>query len=252
MNQCWNGDCLELMKNIPDKSIDMILCDLPFQMTNCKWDIAISLDLLWVEYKRLIKDGRVIILNATQPFSSKLVYSNPKWYKYSWIWQKNCPSNIACGNYQPLRYTEEILVFYDKCKIFNKQMIERMESGKATVKQKQKTGCTFKLTKSDVSSNTSGEVDPFRYSSEFKNPSNLIYFPVDRSRKYKHPTKKPVALCEYLLKTYTNENDLVLDNCAGSFTTAIACINTNRNYICIEKDEEYYKMGLKRINDYTL
>jgi site-specific DNA-methyltransferase (adenine-specific) len=249
MNNLIYGDCLEKMQDIDDKSIDLILCDLPYSITKCSWDILIPFDKLWEQYNRIIKDNGAITLTSSQPFTTHLISSNIKNFKYCWIWQKNCPSNIACGNYMPLRYTEDICVFYKNQPKYNKQMIERDESGKKLIKGYQDRGTTFKLSASEVSSETSTEVDPNHYSSELKNPSNLIYFGVDRGRKYKHPSKKPVALFEYLIKTYTNENDLVLDNCAGSFTTAIAADNLSRNWICIEKNLDYCKLGLKRINE---
>lgn len=244
------GDCLEKMIDIKDKSIDLIICDLPYGHTKCSWDSIIPFDKLWEQYNRIIKENGVIALNSSQPFTTFLISSNLNNFKYSWVWNKNCPSNIACGNYMPLRYTEDICIFYKKQPTYNKQMIQRSESGKKLINQYKKKLTTFKLSSSNVSSTTSTEVDPNRYSSDFKNPSNLINFGVDRSRKYKHPSKKPVSLCEYLIKTYTNQGETVLDNCMGSGTTGIACLNTGRKFIGIEKDESFFKIAKLRIEEH--
>lgn len=249
INEVYLGDCLEVMKEIDDRSIDLILCDLPYNSSRCKWDIMIPFDKLWLEYKRIAKENCAIVLTCNQPFTTLLINSNIVLFKYTWVWEKNCPSNIACGKYQPLRYTEDICVFYNKQPTFNKQMIERSESGKNLIKQYQKNKTSFKLSKSDISAATSTEVNPDRYDPNLKNPSNLIKFNVERGKSHVHPTQKPLALFEYLIKTYTNEGDLVLDNCSGAGTTGKACQNLNRKYILIEKNEEYYKITKERLNE---
>jgi len=240
------GDCLNELKNIPNNSIDLVLSDPPYGITYCKWDSIISFDLLWNQLNRIIKDNSAIVLTASQPFTTLLINSNLKMFKYNWVWGKNCPSNIACSNYQPMRYTEDIVVFSKNKHKFNKQMISRSESGSKVIKRHQKNKTTFKLSKSNVSSNTSTEVNPYKYDINLKNPSNLISFGVVRGKKRKHPTQKPVELMEYLIKTYTDENDLVLDFAMGSGTTGIACKNLNRKFIGIEKNLKYFKIAEER------
>jgi len=237
--QLIHGDCLEKMKDIPDKSIDMILCDLPYGTTACKWDTIIPFEPLWAQYKRLIKDNGAIVLTASQPFTSALVMSNPGWFKYEWIWMKDRGTNFLNGKIQPLRNHENILVFYGKQPTFNRQFTKGNPShsiGKANGKIA--IGVTtgnFTRINADLEGTD-------------KNPKTVLQFPVPHPPI--HPTQKPVALFEYLIRTYTNEGDTVLDNCAGSFTTAIACMNTNRKYICIEKDDKYFEIGKKRIEEH--
>jgi len=232
-------DCLEGMKLIEDKSIDMILCDLPYGTTACKWDTVIPFEPLWEQYERIIKDNGAIVLTASQPFTSLLVVSNLKWFKYEWIWEKDAGSNFATVKYQPMKEHESILVFgKGKIKYYPiKQERVGQRKGKKTV--------SFDSgRKNSVYGDMKGlgkfEVSELRY------PRSIQKFKRERGL---HPTQKPVALFEYLIKTYTQEGELVLDNCAGSFTTAVACDNTNRNWICIEKEEKYCNIGLTRIND---
>ena len=232
INKVYLGDCLEVMKNIPDKSIDMILADLPYGTTACKWDTIIPFEPLWEQYKRIIKDNGAIVLTASQPFTSVLVMSNVKDYKYSWVWNKKAFSNQMMVKFQPLRITEDICVFNSK--IYQPQGLIKYE----------------KITKqgSKITDNIGGGIRKTEYMQEFTNyPKNLLEFSKDRPSL--HPTQKPVALFEYLIKTYTNEGDIVLDNCMGSGTTGVACKNLNRNFIGIEKDENYFKIAEKRINE---
>ncbi len=248
LNQVICGDCLEVMKDIPDKSIDMILCDLPYGTTACKWDTIIPFEPLWEQYKRIIKDNGAIVLTASQPFTSALVMSNIKMFKYEWIWEKTMPNNFCQAKYQPMKYHENILVFAKAKTIFNPIMEERSEVGKDRLKNSGKV--------LDGSNNTSQFMS-------FKRGQG-IYREYDKNKVYPksvhkvgsvpncngtklHPTQKPVALFEYLIKTYTNEGDLVLDNCAGSGTTGVACINLNRNYILIEKEPKYIEIINNRI-----
>lgn len=239
------GDCLEIMPQLPDKSIDMILCDLPYGTTACKWDTVIPFEPLWAQYKRLIKDNGAIVLTASQPFTSALVMSNPKWFKYELIWVKDKPSNFALANLQPMKYHENILVFYGKPPTFNKQMQQRTGSGA--------NRCKYIVDNSHrVSDHNNILASPKMFNPESKNPGSILNYSTGRRQDIHHPTQKPVALFEYLIRTYTNEGDMVLDNCAGSFTTAIACINTNRKYICIEKDTDYFRIGSERIKNHLI
>ena len=250
MNQEILGDCLEIMPTLSDKSIDLILCDLPYGSTACHWDSIIPFEPLWKQYRRLIKDNGAIALTASQPFTSALVMSNIKMFKYELIWQKTNPSNIALANKQPMKYHENICIFYNSQPIYNKQMIQRTDD---TMRKAKAKGYVFHNSGSEQTGLKKIEVHSDRYDADLKNPSSII--PINSLRPnsaefVKHPTQKPVALFEYLIRTYTNEGDTVLDNCAGSFTTAIACLNTNRKYICIEKDEKYFEIGKKRIAEW--
>jgi site-specific DNA-methyltransferase (adenine-specific) len=245
INQIIQGDCLEVMKDIPDKSIDMILCDLPYGTTACKWDTIIPFEPLWEQYKRIIKDNGAIVLTGSQPFTSALVMSNIKWFKYEWIWEKAVGSNFATLKYQPMKEHENILVFASGKTKYNPQMQERKGSGNERIKHKynaleSKTG--------EANGSLKNTERTGQYSS-LRNPSSVQYFNNREESRGLHPTQKPVALFEYLIKTYTNEGDTVLDNCAGSFTTAIASENLKRNWICIEKEAEYCEIGRKRIEE---
>ena len=240
-----HGDCLEKMKDILDKSIDMILCDLPYGTTACKWDTIIPFEPLWGQYKRIIKDNGAIVLTSSQPFTSALVMSNHDMFKYTWYWIKDKPSNFLMGKKQPLRYVEECLVFSNGIPLYNPQMQLREE------KDKRKNKFTSSLLKNE---NIGINEKTDKYQDRLKSGMNDFIYP----RNYQkfnnrtdglHPTQKPVALFEYLIKTYTNEGDLVLDNCMGSGTTGVACKNLNRNFIGIELDPEYFKIAEKRINE---
>jgi len=239
------GDCLEKMKDILDKSIDMILCDLPYGTTACKWDTIIPFEPLWEQYKRIIKDNGAIVLTASQPFTSALVMSNIKMFKYEWVWEKSMPTGMAQSSYMPMKYHENILVFVKNGKpIFNKQMAKRSDAGKVRAK-------TPIYGNSDKSNHINmGKQPAKQYNPNFVNPKSVLKInSVANSIGKLHPTQKPVALFEYLIKTYTNEGDLVLDNCMGSGTTCVACKNLNRNFIGIELDPDYFKIAEKRINE---
>ena len=233
INKILQGDCLEVMKGIPDKSIDMILCDLPYGTTACKWDTIIPFEPLWKEYKRIIKDNGAIVLTASQPFTSALVMSNLEQFRYELIWSKNRGTGIFNAKKLPMKSHENILVFYKNLPIYNPQMRE----GKPyTYKQgKQSDGFGLNTGKEIITVNN-GE----RY------PLSVVNFNSTNGSNT-HPTQKPVALFEYLIKTYTNKGDLVLDNCAGSGTTGVACKNLGRNYILIEKEERYCEIARRRI-----
>lgn len=224
------------MKSIDDHSIDMILCDLPYGMTACKWDSVIPLDLLWEQYKRIITHHGVIILTGSQPFTSKLVMSNPKWFKYEIIWEKDNCTNFMNAKKMILKVHENICIFYKSKITYNPQKFFKgiYKKGKDRIIERGDVYNNKKRT--DV-----GSVDGLRY------PRSVQRF---NSEKGLHPTQKPVKLFEWLIKTYTNEGMIVLDNCAGSGTTAIACMNTNRNYILIEQDEKYFNICQERIANF--
>jgi len=242
------GDCLEIMKDFPDKSVDMILCDLPYEKTTCKWDTIIPFKLLWEQYERIIKDNGAIVLTASQPFTTELISSNLYLYKYNWVWEKDKPTNFVFANKQPMKYHEDICVFYKHQPTYNKQMIERSAGGKARCK----TGVNHGNRKMQGVDTIYKSIEKINfYDKSLKNPSTIIYFNTGRRNDLIHPTQKPTLLFEYLIKTYTNENDIVLDNAAGSCTAAIACKNTNRRWICIEKEEEYCNKSVERIKEYV-
>lgn len=227
------GDCLELMKDIPDKSVDMILCDLPYGTTRNKWDSVIPLNKLWKSYERIIKDNGAIVLFSQMPFSAELVHSNLKLFKYEWIWQKDNGTGFLNAKKMPLKIHENILVFYKKLPLYNPQM----RTGFKPYKCKQGRHSTnYGAYEQGHITESNGE----RY------PIDIIEFKKDSGL---HPTQKPVALLEYLIKTYTNEGETVLDNCMGSGSTGVACVNTNRNFIGYELDEKYFEIAEKRINE---
>jgi site-specific DNA-methyltransferase (adenine-specific) len=238
LNEIYLGDCLDLMSNIDDKSVDMILCDLPYGTTACKWDSIIPFEPLWNQYKRIIKDNGTIVLTSMQPFTSALVMSNIKMFKYDWIWKKPKGTGHLNAKKQPLRDKEDILVFAKGQTKYNPQFSE----GKP---YKNKAGKNHSGTNSRTDSY--GKYSDFRYDNPGKRyPKQVIECGVVE-RGTLHPTQKPVELFEYLIRTYTDENDLVLDNCAGSGTTGVACKNLNRNYILMEKDPSYFEIAKNRL-----
>lgn len=245
-NKIIQGDCLSLMTEIPSKSIDMILCDLPYGTTACKWDTIIPFDKLWKEYERIITDNGAIVLTAQQPFTSALIMSNIKLYKYNWHWNKVKPSSFFNAKNAPMKKFEDVVVF-SKGKIANgsKNMMKYnpqglVECGKIRPPKNDSVPNQSTIGKRPSRANS--------YKQDFTNyPTDLIEFSFEQ--KPLHPTQKPIALFEYLIKTYRNEGETVLDNCAGSGTTAIACMNTNRNFIVMEKEQTYYEMILKRVEE---
>jgi len=247
------GNCLEVMKTIKDNSIDAIITDPPYGTTACKWDSVIDFDLMWEQLNRIIKPNGAIVLFGSEPFSSALRMSNIKNYKYDWIWSKSNPANINCGNFQPMKYHEIISVFYSKKGTFNKQMIERSKAGIKTIKNVKKNKTSFKPTFKDLNSKAGKtEYSSERYNTKLKNPSSLIFFNSVRPKskeKVGHPTQKPLELMEYLIKTYTNEGDTILDFTMGSGSTMVAAQNLNRNGIGIEQDEKYFKIAEQRIKE---
>lgn len=242
------GDCLELMKDIPNGSIDMILCDLPYGTTACKWDTIIPFDKLWEQYERIIKNNGAIVLFGKEPFSSYLRLSNVKLYKYDIIWRKDRLTNIFTVKYRVGDIHENISIFYKKQCVYNPQKTDGW-----IAKNRPNCKTKIKLSKGNITETMGVKYTPANMYSEKINPVSIIEFTRERSHKIKrlHPTQKPQLLFEYLIKTYTNENDLVLDNTAGSGTTAIACLNTNRQFIVMEKEQKYYDIILKRVGDFN-
>jgi site-specific DNA-methyltransferase (adenine-specific) len=237
LNRIYQRDCLEGMAMIPEKSIDMILCDLPYGTTQNKWDSVIALDPLWKEYKRIIKDNGAIVLTSAEPFTSKLIQSNLSNFKYKWVWDKANPSGFLNAKKQPLRVTEDVLVFYKKQCTYN----PRMEVRGAP----RKKGGYIKPNGSD---NYGSYEDSVSVNNEYY-PTNLLRISnANRSEKV-HPTQKPVALFQYLIETYTNPGMTVLDNCIGSGTTAIAALRTGRQFIGFETEPAYVEIANKRIDN---
>ncbi len=230
-NQVYQGDCLEVMKDIDNKSIDMILCDLPYGMTaRNKWDEIIPFKPLWEHYERIIKYSGAIILTAIQPFTSMVVMSNNQIFKYEWIWEKQQGTGFLNAKKQPLRNHESVLVFYKSQPVYNPQFTK----GKPYSQKSGVGSLNYGLQEQVITDNLG-----VRY------PLTIQKFSYDKNKL--HPTQKPIALFEYLIKTYTNEGDLVLDNCAGSGTTGVACQNLQRNFILIEQEEKYCEVILERL-----
>ena len=235
LNKIYNSCCLEYMKTLPDKCIDMILCDLPYGTTACKWDTIIPFEPLWEQYKRIIKDNGAIVLTASQPFTSALVMSNPDMFKYSWIYKKTKATGFFDAKKRPLNDYEDICVFYKKLPTYNPQMVKAEKTYKRGFVKRKKSDCY-------------GEEKDFeQIESGMRYPKRVIEIQNASTKGIVHPTQKPVALFEYLIKTYTNEGDLVLDNCAGSGTTGVACQNTNRNFILCELNKDYFEIAEKRL-----
>ncbi|EIZ2731121.1 site-specific DNA-methyltransferase [Listeria monocytogenes] len=235
-NKIWNEDCLKGMLRIRDNSIDMILCDLPYGRTKNTWDELIDLEKLWIQYDRIIKENGAIILTAQTPFDKMLGASNIDNLRYEWIWEKTAATGHLNAKKMPLKAHENILVFYKKLPIYNPQKTVGHTAVHSYTK-KQTDGSNYGRTKAGITGGGSTE----RY------PRSVLTFKSDKQKSSLHPTQKPVALFEYLIKTYTNEGGLVLDNCMGSGTTAIACLNTNRKYIGFETDVDHYESSLSRI-----
>lgn len=231
MIELHNGDCLELMKDIPDKSVDMILCDLPYGTTRCKWDTVIPFEQLWRQYNRIIKDNGAIVLFSKQPFTTELIRSNLKDFKYGLVWKKDNHDNPLMAKKRFLNITEEINVFYKKQCCYNPQGLVRVDK---ITKQGRGESLSQRNTRTG------------QYVQEYTNyPKNILEFKRDLPNI--HPTQKPVALLEYLIKTYTNPGDTVLDNCMGSGSTGVACVNTGRNFIGMELDATYFNIATQRI-----
>lgn len=224
---------------IPDKSIDMILCDLPYGVTASKWDEVINTKVLWQEYTRVIKDNGAICLFATQPFATDLINSNRKWYRYNWYWIKNQGTNFFHAKRMPIRKIEEILIFYKKQPVYNPQFSDGHVPTRSA-----KGYSNGSVYHGDNKRNYEG-------GSTVRYPTNILEFKCVDNYSRQHPNQKPIELCEYLIQTYSNANDIILDNCMGSGTTGIACLNTGRKFIGFEKDIKYYNLAAERLKNHT-
>ena len=233
------GDCLEIMKNIPSASVDMILCDLPYGTTRNKWDTCLNLGKLWEQYKRIIKDNGAIVLFSQMPFTAALVMSNPKMFRYEWIAEKSLATGFLNAKRMPMKAHENILVFYKKLPTYNAQMTK---------------GKPYSITRRDIGGQYLHNFESIETKNEgTRCPRDVLrdlWQPYCGGKMY-HSTQKPVPLLEYLIKTYTNEGDTVLDNCMGSGSTGVACVNTKRDFIGVELDENYFDIARRRINDTT-
>jgi site-specific DNA-methyltransferase (adenine-specific) len=233
-NKIYYGDCMNLMELLEDSSIDMILCDLPYGTTKCGWDQCLPLPELWDHYTRIISPNGAIVLTASQPFTSELVMSNRRLFRYEWIWEKTLFTNFAMVKKQPAKKHENVLVFYKKQPVYNPQMEE---------------GTPYKDKPRRRSMGVTGNAVPMKKAIDNKGeryPGSVQLFS-NGNNKNVHPTQKPLELFRYLVRTYTNPGDLVLDNCAGSGTTGVACLREGRRYILMEKDPEYFEICKKRI-----
>ena len=239
INEIYLGDCLELIpKHVEDKSIDMIFCDLPYGTTQNKWDSVIPLDKLWKEYNRVIKDNGAIVLFAQTPFDKVLGASNLKMLKYEWVWEKTQATGHLNAKKMPMKAHENILVFYKKLPTYNPQ--------KTTGHKPMNSGVRRSSLKNE-NYNEINKVDlPFGGDTD-RYPRTVLEFKSDKQKNYLHPTQKPLSLIEYMIKTYTNEGDLILDNTCGSGTTGLGAKNLNRNYIMMEQDTKYYEIACKRV-----
>ena len=231
-----HGCCMQEIKKIPSRCVDAVICDLPYGVTRNKWDSVLPMSILWGQYKRVIKDNGIIILFAQGLFSANLMLSNKEMYRYSLVWEKTTPTGFLNANRQPLRSHEDILVFYKKQPTYNPQKTKGHE--RKTSKSK--------AIDSESSSNY-GAHGAKEYDSTERFPKSVLKFATDKQKGHFHPTQKPVSLLEYLIKTYTNEGDLILDNTAGSGSTGVAAQNLNRDFILIEKEEEYCNIIKERL-----
>ena len=243
----YKDDCIEVMKTIESGSIDAIITDPPYGTTACKWDSVIDFDLMWEQLNRIIKPNGAIVLFGSEPFSSALRMSNIKNYKYDWIWEKTMPTGMATSSFMPMKYHEIISVFVNKGKpTFNKQLSERNKSGLKRAKYKMQGGA-------NLSNHTAmHNQPPKQYNPTKVNPKTVLKFKsvpnTPKGSKF-HSTQKPVELMEYLIKTYTNESETVLDFTMGSGSTGVACVNTKRNFIGIEMDDNYFEIAQQRIKE---
>ena len=227
-------DAIEFLKQIRDKSVNMILCDLPYGITACKWDTIIPFEPLWEQYKRIIKDNGTIVLTASQPFTTELINSNKEWFKYEWIWAKSRVVGFLNAKRQPLRTHENVLVFYDKQPTYNPQGITKSKIHRNKI--------------SSTKPSVYNEINRKAYDREYDNyPRSVIHIPNPNNYTW-HPTQKPLELFKYLIKTYTNEGDMVVDNCVGSGTTAVACKILKRKFMCCDNNQEYVDKANERLS----
>ena len=232
------GDCLELMKKIPNQSIDLVLCDLPYGTTRNKWDTVIPLEPLWEQYKRIIKENGAILLFGQQPFSSTLVNSNQKMFRYEWVWEKTTATGHLNAKKMPLKAHENILVFYKKLPTYNPQITTGHKPVNSYTKHSD-DGSNYGKTKTGISGG----------GSTTRLPRSVQVFSTDKQKCSLHPTQKPVALLEYLINTYTNSGEVVLDNCMGSGSTGVAALKQGRKFLGMEIEQEYFDIATKRLND---
>ena len=230
-----HGDCLELMKDIPDGTVDLILCDPPYGTTDCSWDSVLPFDQLWAEYNRILKPNGAAVLFSAQPFTAQLINSNRKSFRYCWYWLKNQATGFTFAKYQPMRRVEDVCVFYKKMPTYNPQGLELVKNARVRKRKPSKRETVYK---------TSTLLKA--YTPRFTNyPRNVLQFDCERGL---HPTQKPVALLEYLVRTYTNEGDTVLDNCMGSGSTGVAVKRVGgRHFIGMEQNKQYYDIARERI-----
>lgn len=233
--ELWHGDCLELMNNIPDDSVDMVLCDLPYGTTRNKWDKCIPLEKLWQEYKRVVKKNGAIVLFAQTPFDKVLGASNLDMLKYEWIWKKPQATGHLNAKKMPMKSHENILVFYRQLPTYNPQW----EWGKPYTAACSSHSTNYGKQKDSVTTTSDGR----------RFPKDVLRFGKAETDKHLHPTQKPVALLKYMIKTYTDSGDTVLDNCMGSGSTGVACVHTNRHFIGIELDDDYFNIAKQRIDN---
>jgi len=238
------ADCFDVFPLIEDKSVDAIIADLPYGTTACKWDSILPLDKLWAEYKRILKPNGVVVLFSTQPFTTELISSNKKEFKYEWIWYKNKTTGIFNAKTQPMRNHENILVFYDNQPTYNPIMQNRTPNSHTKGEQ---IHLNLGIYNGSITTSKAIKKGDLCY------PKTVQYFNSVHTigkNKTEHPTQKPVELMEYLIKTYTNENEIVLDNTMGSGTTGLACLKTNRQFIGIEKEKQYYDVAVRMLSSY--
>lgn len=234
--ELYHGDCLEVMAGLPDASVDMILCDLPYGTTACKWDTAIPFEPLWAQYRRIAKRNAAIVLTASQPFTTALIASNYRDFRYCWVWEKSTGTGFLDANRRPLRCHEDVAVFYRGSPAYTPQKWQGAPNhGNKTAVRKTKS----------IHAGEYGRPAPDLSGMKF--PRSVVKFDKSSSSERLHPTQKPVALMEYLIRTYTQEGETVLDNCMGSGTTGVACANTGRRFIGIERDDKYFQAAKDRI-----
>jgi site-specific DNA-methyltransferase (adenine-specific) len=239
LNQVLLGDCLQIMQQISDNLVDFCLTDLPYGSIGCSWDQVIPFEDLWKQYNRVVKKDGVFALFSSQPFTTDLINSNRQNFKYEIIWNKNVPTGMSSAKYRPMKYHENILIFCRGKGVYNPIMKERVGVGKACYNYNHYCGESNHVKLNKVKR---------RYDPDWVNPSSVVNFKVVPNRNGKlHPTQKPIDLCEYLIKTYSNEHDIVLDSCVGSGSILVAAKNTNRNFIGIEKEEKYLNIAKKRL-----
>lgn len=230
----FHGDCLVGMSRVETGSVDLVLCDLPYGTTNCAWDSVIPFEPLWEQYQRIVKPRGALVLFAAQPFTTALINSARKLFRYDLVWEKTSPAGFANSHKQPLRSHEQILVFYKRQPTYNPQGLVKLE--KPIVRRGSRGGSVYR--------SMSGE-SVQQYTNY---PRSVLHYPNRAERRY-HPTQKPVALLEYLIRTYTNQGEMVMDNCMGSGSTGIACLNTERRFVGFEQDAAYFEIARQRIEE---